>query len=618
MPQGSQIKLIFFFWTFLFCNTSIAQFEIKKEILIGDDIKSAVDLRFEPPKNSFFFRVKFKNSPNKVEYYPRELQAKGGQSFLCMQSDKIEEIEVLLTQKYRGMALENSKIFNCSSENPVFFKSEHFVRNSKYANKFSPSESDLFFGREASGEFLIILNDLLNNIGFTGINLSAYQGNVESFAEHFEFFTEENGFQNYRINLFYNEEYFRNLLENGRINEVRIIILHELGHFIKNSYSGKKAELEADRFAGFMMGSRFHQNINESQLMESGQLLFKTFEMDDFYPTIEERLESLLTGWRESKNNLNSSVNSFLSMTGNYRGENSSFISQYDSLLSIHSSDTSFLADRQKYLTQYEFAKFWINNSEEKVDKWEAYHAAQDALSKLKSSYDKNLIDFFRIEVQYIYFGEDGFFIPQWPNEIDFQKLDNYQLSLWYYLKGVEMVKKRDFNAVDILRKSIDLDKSNPNAYYFLALSIYEKDPKDWFSAKEELEKFRLFENSNQVRNIKKKDVINLLTRILKNGINESYEGNNFLKTIELLEFYTLSENQLTLDPDLVIKRTISYLELEEYEKAILSLQNLFAPGIDNLNLKNSINKAILTMERNNDPRLNNFKKELISKSISI
>src|SRR5690606_5239338 len=195
-----------------------------------------------------------------------------------------------------------NKIYTELISSPIFFKTHPWVTNitrSRSVNSFSSQEMELIFGENPSEDIKKITNDIIKNIGFEGINLEVFKGNVESFSEHFEFYENEEGKQEYRINFFYNQSYFERLLENNQLNEVKIMILHELGHFIKNNYSGKMAELEADRFAGFMMGSRFRNLIGRADMLKVGRGLFENFESDELYPSVEERLEFLLLGWDE-------------------------------------------------------------------------------------------------------------------------------------------------------------------------------------------------------------------------------------------------------------------------------------------------------------------------------
>src|SRR5690606_26806289 len=111
------------------------------------------------------------------------------------------------------------------------------------------------------------------------------------------------------------------------------------------------------------------------------QDLFENFESDDLYPSVKERLEYLLLGWDESAFTNNAAIKNNIGLFKAAGKGDDTFSSKLDSVFYHFFKDSVNISDKERYYGQFELAKYALANSEEEIDKWDAYHMAQTSLS---------------------------------------------------------------------------------------------------------------------------------------------------------------------------------------------------------------------------------------------
>src|SRR5690606_39794867 len=126
----------------------------------------------------------------------------------------------------------------------------------------------------------------------------------------------------------------------------------------------KMAELEADRFAGFMMGSRFRNLIGRADMLKVGRGLFENFESDELYPSVEERLEFLLLGWDESFTENGTLKNNIGLFKAAEKGDDT-FGSKLDSIFYLFFKDSVNIQEKERFYGQFKLAKFALANSKQ-------------------------------------------------------------------------------------------------------------------------------------------------------------------------------------------------------------------------------------------------------------
>ncbi|WP_416865765.1 MAG: hypothetical protein ACMVP2_26040 [Imperialibacter sp.] len=170
--------------------------------------------------------------------------------------------------------------------------------NSQSVNGFTPVGDDFFPVLEADEEHKVLLKRYLQSFGLNELQIELWKApTLETFGEQKELI-ELDGEPMVHVNLFYNPEYLADL--SGRINqtELKIILLHEIGHIMVGHSSGAKQEYDADKFAGRWV-RKMEAHISDEVFYAAVDSLLANYELEEGYPTKLERMTAFKDGWKD-------------------------------------------------------------------------------------------------------------------------------------------------------------------------------------------------------------------------------------------------------------------------------------------------------------------------------
>lgn len=502
--------------------------------------------------------------------------------------DNITNVGIRLTHR-SDMFLPNNGLSYASCEDFItayasgalqFVSEFEYIDSSYSLLGFEPYDEPFVVSYGASESFRGFMDELKNDLSLTLLNINAYNAEVGKFAESITVSDSDDGKHQVKVNVYYDESFFSDLLMEPERISLKLVMLHEIGHIILNHGSGKKSELDADEFAGEW--SRRYYNTERDQVEAAYRTLLDTYTPNNNYPSTEERIEKVLAGWdkeeakiasRQAQNEkeLHEKLDKLELLALDYPDSAATILTEIENQslpLSVNIRLNWNLSEiyRNEFINRFDSANAAIY-----------YPLFQDAVFRMKR-YDHLLsasgesdwrINYWRGRLKYIYNnGQSTEAQADFLTALSSEGVsDETKAELYFYL-GSQALRDDDYQtATNYFNQSINLDPTHSYSYFRRAEAKHKGGNREWSSLIADVKKAIDLEMIQTTHSVRINRFERKYTKWIEDALMSTYSSSNYQ---EYIDIYTNHASHLQqFNEDQMKKVAIAFSRTDSHEDAL-------------------------------------------------